>query len=145
MWREIVTNKIVISCFLAVLLAQAYKAIDAYRKNRRFHIKYLFMDGRMPSGHTAIVTALSASIFLEEGVTTLWIASTVFAVVTIKTVLGDKTFALEQERTINKIVGDISAGNIELIEWAYMTGHTVKEVWAGLLLGIAVSVVIYFV
>ena len=103
------------------------------------------MDGRMPSGHTAIAAALSASIFLEEGVTTLWIASTVFALVTIKTVLGDKTFALEQEKMVNKIINDISAGNIELVEWAYMTGHTVKEVWAGLLLGIIVSAAVYFV
>lgn len=139
----IITNKIVLSCFAAMAIAQSIKSFLAWKKNGHFHWRYIFVAAGMPSSHTATVTALSFSLYLTEGVTNLFIAASVLGLIVIRDVIGDKAFAQQQEDMVNDIVHKITQGEFEKIEWNILIGHTLKEVFAGFFLGVAVSLIIF--
>lgn len=145
MFISFITNKIVVSVFFSIILAQIIKAIIAWRQNHEFHWRYLFISAGMPSAHTATVTALTAAVFWLEGFSTLAIVVLGFSLIIIRDVLGDKVFAQKQENFVNKAIENLVKGDFEKIEWQSLIGHTVKEVVAGFLLGAVVTVGIFMI
>lgn len=139
----ILQNPIVVSSFFAMCGAQLVKSALAWRANGRFHWRYLFVAAGMPSSHTATVTALSAAIYAADGPSNLFIASTVLSLIVVRDVIGDRAFAQEQENILNRIFDKITRGQFEAAKWNTLIGHTLKEVAAGFLLGLAVTAVVF--
>jgi len=139
----ILINKIVLSCFFSAAIAQTAKALLIWKKNKRFNWRDLFLAAYMPSSHTATVVALSLSLFLTEGITNLSIAAAVLSLIVIRDVLHDKTFARKQENVLNSVIDKLIPENSETVIWHDFHGHSLKEVFAGMIIGILVTLLIF--
>ena len=66
-FEELFANRIMWVGVLAWFVAQAIKVLLALIREKRFRYQLFFSLGGMPSSHSAIVSALSASIGLVNG------------------------------------------------------------------------------
>ena len=72
--NEIWRSRILLSCILAWVLAQAVKTIIQAVLHKRFSIRAALTSlGGMPSSHAAFVTALFSSVFITEGISTSFV------------------------------------------------------------------------
>lgn len=144
MFKELITNPIALSCLFTVIIAQLIKTVDLSHKNSGFHWRYLFIAAGFPSAHTATVTALTLGVFLTEGITTIFVVSLTLSFIVIRDVLGDRIFARQQENLINDIFHKIFEGKFEKIQWNDLIGHSIKEVFWGLILGAAITLTVFY-
>lgn len=136
---DIVYNQIFQAALMATLSAQLLKTVF---DGKSFELGALFSGAGMPSSHTATVVALALSVYLSEGLTTLFIITLVLSVIVVRDVLGDKIFARQQEEKINQFLKEFVKG--EAIHWKHLIGHTISEVSAGVAVGIAVTLFVFF-
>jgi acid phosphatase family membrane protein YuiD len=135
-------NKVLWSIVIAGVLAQLTKIlIFKFKHKQKFHINDLIVTGSMPSSHSALVTALAISIYLTEGLTTTFLLAAAFAVVVIRDAFGVRRTAGEEGKLIDKI---IKSSKLKIKKFHYSLGHTPKEVTAGIVIGIAASILVYF-
>ena len=134
MITELTHNKIIISCFLAWTFTQVLKGAIIISKNKKFRWEYLFATGHMPSSHSGIVSALVTAVYLNQGVTSLFAISFVFALVVMRDSFGARFLIGEHAKIINKFA------NTKLNE---VTGHRFKEVVVGAIIGVIVTILIY--
>ena len=134
MFLEIIQNKIVLSCFFAWFLAQFIKGIVFGVRNKKFEFKYFWTNGSMPSSHSSLVTALTFSIFFEQGVSALFIVSLIFSLIVMRDACGVRLSVEKNTEVINKLAKKKFNTNI---------GHEFKEVLVGALIGVVVPIVIY--
>lgn len=142
---EMITNEIVLSFAIAVLLTQLIKMMVEWKKSGKADIKHMWETGGMPSSHSAAVSALIISVFFVEGFNTLFLITLAFGLIVIRDAFGIRHQAGEQARTINKIIHDLK------LEKRFMTkrlkellGHSTTQVQAGILIGVAVSLGIHY-
>jgi uncharacterized protein len=139
---QIITNKIVIACFIAWLLSQIIKATITIFKEKKFDITQLiFGVGGMPSSHTSTTCCLTTAILLTEGPTTLFVASTIFTLIIIRDSIGVRRQSGKQAGIINKITQLIYKGK-QKEKLNETTGHTITQTVIGAILGIIIAIVI---
>jgi uncharacterized protein len=132
----------IIAMLLANFLAQLIKFFRDWRSRGHAHIPILFSTGGMPSSHSSTVTSLSTSIGLIAG----W-DSPVFAVAVCLAFIimfdaaGLRQSASLQAQALNQIVRELMAPdhNLNRRKLKEFLGHTPREVLAGGMLGIVVS------
>ena len=84
MWIEsFVTNTVFISVMSAFLLAQFLKLISYSLKFKKFYWRGIIESGGLPSGHSALVSSLTASVFLTQGFTAVFYAAFFFSCIII--------------------------------------------------------------
>jgi hypothetical protein len=76
--------QILLACALAWLLAQTAKVILLAWKQKTFKASWFAKQGRMPSSHSAVLAALSLALLLQEGISSLSVASLVLSVAIIR-------------------------------------------------------------
>ena len=135
MIAELIQNKIVIGCFLAWVITQTSKGIIIGYKKKKFKLEYLLATGHMPSSHAGIVSALVTSVYLNQGLTSLFAVGFVFALVVMRDSFGSRFLIGEQAKVINKLA------KTHLKE---VTGHRFKEVIVGAIIGIIVSNLMFY-
>lgn len=127
--------KIAIVVLMAWFIAQLIKGIILSIKYKKFKIKYFYLNGQMPSSHSAAVSSLSFAIFFEQGLSALFVLSVVLALIVMRDAYGvrwqvtkntKKLFPKEKEE--NQIIG-----------------HKFKEVFVGFLIGSVVSIIAYII
>ena len=131
---EIIQNNIIISCFLAWIVTQTLKGVILSSKKNKFKWKYLLATGHMPSSHSGMVSALVTAIYLDQGLTSLFAVSFVFALVVIRDSFGSRFLIGENAKVINKLA------KTKLKE---VTGHRFKEVVVGVIIGVIVSILVF--
>jgi uncharacterized protein len=138
---------ILILPLLAGLLAQSIKFL--IRSNgQKLQLRNLTAYSGMPSGHSAIVVALSTIIGLEEGFhSSMFALSVVFATVVIRDALGIRQYLGQHGQTLNILVKDLQED--QMLDESYpklleKIGHTPAQVIAGSLLGFFISFIGYF-
>lgn len=109
--------KLILSPVIAWLVAHASKVTLFALKKKRFDIKQLKRAGGMPSGHAATVTALSLALYFEQGFSNLFIVALIFSIIVIR----DATIRPKEAR------------------------HTPIQVLVGIILGLVISWVVYFI
>ncbi len=139
MFLELIQNKIVLSCFFGWFFVQLLKGILVCVKKGKFDVKYFFLMGHMPSSHSSFVSALTAGVFLEQGVSSLFVVSAVFALVIMRDAFGARYQIGENAKVINKIAKNKSSKN----KLKDVTGHKFTEVIVGAILGIVIAVLIF--
>jgi len=116
------------------------------KKARRKGVNWgqAFSSGRMPSSHTATVTAFASSIFFVEGFSKLFAVAAVFAYVTVYDSLVSRRSTGEQGAALLKLLKRSPRGKDPLPYVAF--GHKPLEVIAGgglgLLIGLLVAIFI---
>ncbi len=136
-------NKIFLLTLFSWLTAQCIKIGLGVIFEKKFNFKWLLGTGGMPSAHAAAVTALAFSVGLEIGYDTpLFIATFVFAFITMFDAQGVRRAAGKQAAVLNKMVDELyQKMEIEPERLKELLGHTPIEVFAGAFLGMMIALI----
>ena len=109
-------------------------------KGKTFSWKNMLRAGDMPSGHTALVAALSMILLLKEGLSSAFFVSIVFLGIVIRDALGVRRTAGENAQRINEI---ITKQKIKMPLKDGANGHKMLEVIAGAIVGVVCALAVF--
>jgi uncharacterized protein len=135
-WRYIVLP------LVAWAVAQGTKVIRDSVRRRRVYLRGLTEMGGMPSSHSAMVMALTATIGRFNGVSSpVFALALIFSFVVMYDAAGVRRAAGRQAALLNRLVDDLfSQRGVKEEQLRELLGHTPVEVLAGAALGVAVGV-----
>jgi len=133
---------------LAACIAQILKVILFIIVHKKIDFKILTTTGGMPSSHSAGVIALSTSVGLIEGFTSIPFAIAMgFSLVVIQDAQGLRRAAGKTAATLNRLISDwnIQTGQSKPYEvLKELLGHTPFEVLMGIILGVLIALFVHF-
>ncbi|KAI3452616.1 hypothetical protein Pfo_009280 [Paulownia fortunei] len=141
-------NYPLISALLAFAIAQSFKFIASWYKEKRWDLKQLIGSGGMPSSHSATVTALAVAIGLQEGFGgSQFAAALILAFVVMYDATGVRLHAGRQAEVLNQIVYELPAEHplAESRPLRELLGHTPPQVVAGAILGMLTATIAHFI
>ena len=145
---ELVTNPFLLTSLSSWFVAQVLKTIIHAIENKKIVFERLIGDGGMPSGHSATVTSLATFCALEFGPGSFQFAiSAILAIIVCHDAMGVRLETGKQAEVINELTKTIEL--LSSKEWTQeklkeFVGHTPIQVLAGILLGIANALVMFF-
>ena len=142
--KEFFGNYVLISAVLGWAIAQFLKIFSMLISTKKFHLKYMFINGGMPSSHSATVLALTTSIGISEGMGSAYFAiAAVLSIIVMNDAFGVRLETGKQATIINIIVKELFSGDPKQINTGLkeMVGHTKFQVLVGAFVGIIVAVV----
>ncbi|MCL2103638.1 MAG: divergent PAP2 family protein [Kiritimatiellaeota bacterium] len=133
-----------ISAFVGWSLAQMIKMVTGFAKTKRVDFRYLLSTGGMPSAHSALVCALLTSFGLTEGFhAPITMLATAFAAITMFDAASVRRAAGNQATVMNQMIQELfKEHRLNQTRLKELLGHTRKEVFAGMFLGIGIAIVI---
>lgn len=134
-------NKILIAIIFAGFGTQLIKLIIYWFRHKTLSINDLIVTGGMPSSHSAFVVSLATIIFLQEGTSTAFAISLVFALIVIRDAFGVRRTVGKEGNAIEKLF------KIHKIKSKshYAMGHTPIQVAVGSILGLVVSLLVHYI
>ena len=132
------------SSFTGWTLAQLIKMTTGLVKTGQIDFQYLLSTGGMPSAHSAMVCGLCTSIGLTEGFDApISMLAAGFAAITMFDAASVRRAAGHQARVLNQMIDELfKQHKLKQTRLKELLGHTRKEVFAGMALGIAVAVIV---
>ena len=133
----------------AACTAQIIKVILYIIVHKKINFKIFTTTGGMPSSHSAGVIALTTSVGLIDGFTSIGFAIAIgFSLVVIQDAQGLRRAAGKTAATLNRLVSEWSLhsdGQTKPYEvLKELLGHTPFEVLMGIILGILVALFVHF-
>jgi len=146
MLNDLVHNQVVIAAVLAWVIGQFLKFPLEYILNKRWNWGIMFSAGGLPSSHSSLVTAVTITIGLQEGFdSAVFALSAAIAMIVIYDAAGVRRQAGIHAERINEIMKHFfESGQLPEKELKEMLGHTPFEVITGVLLGVIISLVMYW-
>lgn len=144
-FREFFHNYILWTSVAAWVIAQSIKvALGVYRE-KRFNFRWFVGTGGMPSSHAAGVSALATSIGVTYGLDSAIFAVTlIFTSIVMFDAQGVRLHSGRQAEILNKMLDDIYwQKKLDENKLKEFIGHTPVEVFAGAILGVLVSLLLY--
>lgn len=138
--------EVILSAFVAAIMAQLLKMLFDYRKNKKVNFRILVETGGMPSSHSAFVVGLATSVATIRGWYSIEFAVALgFALIVMYDAAGLRRAAGRMAHVLNNLADDVYKDNPQeasdkLIE---LLGHTPVEVLCGALLGWLMSLAIH--
>ena len=129
----------------AWIIAQLIKVLLGILRERRFNFRWFVGTGGMPSSHAAGVSALSTSIGVAYGFdSALFAVTLVFTLIVLFDSQGVRFSTGKMAGVLNKMLDDIYwKKRLDDKQLKEFLGHTPIEVFAGIALGIIVSLLLY--
>lgn len=148
--QDLLHNDILLAGILSWLTAQVIKTILYAVLNKEIDFSRLMGDGGMPSAHSATVTAVAVMTGLLCGFgSPLFAVACIVAIIVMHDAMGVRLETGKQAKLLNEMVALFEAlGQPKLSmekKLKEFVGHTPSQVTAGMLLGIAVALIYYFV
>lgn len=148
--QELLHNDILLAGILSWFVAQVIKTILYAVINKELDMTRLMGDGGMPSAHSATVTAVATMMGLLCGFgSPLFALACILAIIVMHDAMGVRLETGKQAKLLNEMVTLLEAlGQPKLSmekKLKEFVGHTPSQVTAGMLLGIAVAVIYYYV
>ena len=127
----------------AWVVAQLLKVFIALIRRRRIDLGLFVSSGGMPSAHSAMVSALAASVAIVEGFSSVAFGiAAIFALVVMYDAAGVRRSVGRQSVVLNRIVQEIRfrrpVAELER-DLREFIGHTQFQVIIGALLGIGIA------
>lgn len=139
-------NQILWTALLGWFVAQALKVVFVFISQNRLDFRRLVGSGGMPSSHSSFVTSASVMVGLTQGFDSMLFAMCfVLSCVVTYDAAGVRRASGQQAKILNQIVEhwddkpDIQGKRLK-----ELLGHTPFEVIAGIFLGIAIALIMYF-
>ena len=131
---------------LSWTIGQFLKAPLDYVLNKRWNWGIILSPGGMPSSHSALVTSVTLAIGLQEGFgSPLFALSFAISMIVIYDAAGVRRQAGIHAERINEMMKSFFEGRgIPEKELKEVLGHTPFEVITGVILGIVISLVLYW-
>ncbi|MCJ7694521.1 MAG: divergent PAP2 family protein [Anaerolineaceae bacterium] len=144
------SSPIVIASFFSWLLAQILKVPIAYLRNKQWNWALLIGPGDMPSSHSALMTAVTASIGHYHGFDNpVFVLAFAIAGIVIYDATGVRRQAGLQAQRINLIIKEIISGKPwpekEFKDLREVIGHSPAEAFGGIVLGLVVSIIVWII
>lgn len=138
---DLLANRVLVGAAIAWTIAQLIKLPLNYLVRREWDWTLLLSTGGMPSSHSALVTAVSIGVGLQEGFRSpLFAIASVIAMIVIYDATGVRRHAGDHARVINLMVDELLTGHpLAERELKEVLGHTPREVIGGIGLGILVT------
>jgi Uncharacterized protein conserved in bacteria len=142
---EFSKNYIFGTTVVAWVVAQSIKVLLGVFREKRFNFRWFVGTGGMPSSHAAGVSALSTSIGVSYGFdSALFAVTLVFTLVVLFDSQGVRFSTGKMAGVLNKMLDDIYwKKRLDDKQLKEFLGHTPLEVFAGIALGIVVSLLLY--
>ena len=145
---NMITNPYLITAVSSWAIAQILKTIIYFIVNKKFDINRLFGDGGMPSGHSATVTSLAVITSLMNGTGSVDFAiAAILAIVVCHDAMGVRRETGKQAVVINDLIEILRLSpkdELREVKLKEFVGHTPVQVFAGIMVGIANAVIMYF-
>ena len=146
--KDFFGNYLLMSAIVAWLVAQILKIFTGVYRDRHVNLSVLlFSTGGMPSSHSATVLGLATAAGLEKGFDSAAFAiGAILSIIVIIDACGVRYETGKQSKMLNKIVKEMFT-DTEHAETHFkeFIGHTPLQVCVGAVLGILVSIGMYFV
>ena len=128
--------------FTGWTLAQVIKMTAGFIKTGQIDFRYLLSTGGMPSAHSAMVCGLCTSIGLTEGFgSPIAMLAAGVAAITMFDAAVVRRAAGHQAKIMNQMIDELfKQHKLRQTHLKELLGHTRKEVFAGMFVGIAVAV-----
>ena len=133
-------NRIILAALLAGFGAQLIKIIWVWFKEKQLGFKDIIVTGGMPSSHSAFVVSLATMIYLEEGVSTTFALSLILAIIVVRDAFGVRRAVGEEGLVLTQIIKKLKIKKTV----HYALGHTPLQVLVGSILGLLVSLGVYY-
>lgn len=133
------------SAFIGWCIAQAIKMFFGYSRTRQFDFRYFLSTGGMPSAHSASVSALFTSIGMTNGFDApITVLALLFAAVTMFDAASVRRAAGHQAIVLNQMIQELFKERrlSQMHHLKELLGHTRKEVFAGMILGIFIAIIV---
>ncbi len=124
--------------FLACASTALLKTLFFWFNEKKLNISRFYSSGGMPSVHSAVVSALTFSVGFHEGFSsTIFAATLVFSLIIIYDATDIRYAAGKQAEILNKIISDFyRTHTLEEEKLKELLGHTPKEVFVGIVIGL---------
>lgn len=147
--NEMIPYLIIIISISSLLIAQVAKFFIAAIVNKKMDEMVLFSTGGMPSSHSALVTSLTTSIGLFiQPIGVEFTIALVLALVVVHDSFGIRYEASKHARELNQIklrLNLIENIDIEEKKLKEALGHRPREVAAGILFGVLLAFIGYWI
>lgn len=130
---------LVLSVAITWTLANVMKPIVTLIREKKINRKTLATNGGMPSGHTALVVSLTTALFLETGLSPVFMTGLVLAILVMYDAIKVRIEIERQARVLNRLLEE--KGISERLE--ENVGHTPAEVLVSIVLGTVIPILIY--
>ena len=142
---EFSNNYVFQAVTLAWIFAQTTKVLLGVIREKRFNFMWFVGTGGLPSSHAAGVTALASSVGLYNGFNSpLFAIALLFTIVVLFDAQGVRRSSGLQAQILNKILDDIYwRKKMQEDRLKELLGHTPVEVFAGMAVGIFISLLCY--
>ena len=146
MFHELLANKVLYASLTAWLLAQILKPPIQYLLCRRWEWSLMMRAGGFPSSHTSLVVSTATSIGLYYGFDSpIFALSLAVAMIISYDASGVRRQAGLQAQKINVVINELFKGRpISESQLKEVLGHTHRQVLGGVLLGLIISILFYF-
>ncbi len=145
-FKQIISNPVLQAAVLAWFLAQFIKLVIEIIRNNKVDWHILMSAGGMPSSHASSITAAMLGVGLFDGFDTpLFGLAFVISMIVLYDAAGVRRQAGRQAEKINKMINELLKGHpLSQEQLQEVLGHTPFQVFMGFLLGIGVTLVIWF-
>lgn len=137
---DLFTNIFIIVALSSWFEAQVLKFIIHSVVNRKIDFSRLVGDGGMPSGHSATVASLAASIGIVNGFgSSLFAIAAIFAIIVCHDAAGVRLETGKQSTVLNEMrnaLNILTSNKLPDVKLKEFVGHTHSQVVAGVILGI---------
>lgn len=145
--------KILIITLASGIIVQLVKAcVMSWSNKEIFNPKYLSSYGGMPSTHSAFLASLSSAALLEDGFSSVSFAiCIIFSIIIIRDAFGFRMLLENQGKTLQKMIKDHNHEFKDIEKYhrfqtlGLRVGHTLPEILVGAMLGILVTLALYFI
>lgn len=140
------SNYALISGLIAWFIAQTVKVPLEYLQTRRWNWSLLLRAGGMPSSHSALVTGVAHAIGLFMGFdTAVFAIAATLAIVVVYDATGIRRQAGMHAAAINTMIEELTSGHpLKGEQLREVLGHTPLESLGGVILGLAVAQVMWW-
>ena len=142
----LIHNNVLIAAVISWTIGQFLKAPLDYVLNKRWNWGIILSPGGMPSSHSALVTSVTLAIGLQEGFASpLFALSFAISMIVIYDAAGVRRQAGIHAERINEMMKSFFENRgIPEKELKEVLGHTPFEVITGVILGIVISLALYW-
>jgi len=149
-FSAIFTSPVAIAGFIAWILAQLLKAPIELIRTKEWNWARMLGPGGMPSSHSSLMTAVTASIGYYHGFDNpLFILALSISGIVIYDATGVRRQAGYHAQRINMIIKEAFERKVwpeqELKELREVIGHSPGEALGGIIFGLAVSIIVWII
>ncbi len=134
-------NHLIISVLSTWTVVNILKPIIILIKEGRINRDTVIRNGGMPSGHTALVSSLSMALFLETGLSALFLIAVVLTFVVIYDAVSIRMIIERQ----SKIINQLTQNKKDFPRLVESVGHTPLEVGVSLVLSVIIPWIVYHI